>query len=392
MCHAKGANYPGKKFKVVFNAAVSGDQPETIVDIFDEISDWWGWGLNRLAYALHGVSGPIRVRVNSYGGDLLQGLAIMNFLRDYAGEVTVEVLGVAASAATFIVAGGDKVRMREGSFLMIHNPFMLAVGGAEELDSAAISLRKMEDEMIEVYLSDIRKRGKFEKETDDSLRAKIRGWMDAETWFTSSEAVEVGLADEVVAATMTEASQAIEEAAAYSPESFQNFRNTPERVLNLISANKKNTDQMPTENKTTDKKKKSLWARLENFLNSLETEEVVTDETEEVVTDTPDLETARQTLEDAGYVVTEANAEGDNEEESEESAENEEDESEETTEVANKFTQEDIDNAVKKALADAGRKKAAANPGGPAASDSKKETRIDAIRKRQLRCLMIWPI
>lgn len=346
-----------------------------MVDIFDEISDWWGWGLNRLAYALHGVSGPIRVRVNSYGGDLLQGLAIMNFLRDYAGEVTVEVLGVAASAATFIVAGADEVRMREGSFLMIHNPFMLTVGGADELDSAAEALRKMEGEMVEVYLSDIRKRKKFPKETDDALRAKIRGWMDAETWFTSAEAVEYGFADAVVKSTETEADQAITEAVEHSPESFQNFKNAPQRVLNLISANKKTTDTMPT-----DTKKPGLLKRFENFLNSLEATEATETETTETEETVDPVEAARKTLEDAGYTVSEANSDGDTE------AETEEAETEEEAPAAEaKFTQADIDAAVQNAINDAKRKKAAANPAAPAASKPEKpENKADKIRKEAL--------
>src|SRR5690606_38520362 len=124
-------------FRVQFLNAAAGEQPEIVVDIFDYIDDWWGWGVDRLARALYGQTGPIRVRVNSYGGDLLQGLAIMNLLRAHPGDVTVEVMGIAASAATFIVAGADKVVMRGGSFLMIHNPFTLAVGTADEMQSSA---------------------------------------------------------------------------------------------------------------------------------------------------------------------------------------------------------------------------------------------------------------
>lgn len=368
-----------KKFRVAYNAAGSDSQPETVVDIFDDISDWWGWGLNRLAYALHGVSGPIRVRLNSYGGDLMQGLAIMNFLRDYSDTVTVEVLGIAASAATFVAAGGDKVNMREGSFLMIHNPFMLAIGGADEMEQGAAALRKMEDEMTSVYLSGMRKRKKFEKETDDSLRAKIRAWMDAETWFTSKEAVENGFADEVVQATETETDQAITEAAAFSPESFQNYRNAPQRVLNLISANKK-TDTMPN---TTDQKQ-SLWKRFENFFNSLEAD-AETETAEAAGTETAEvdpIEAARQTLEDAGYVVTESNASTDEEAETETA---EAEATEAVTETATaQFTQADVDAAVQKALNDAKRKKAPANPAAPAAGNSKPVSKAEKIRKEAL--------
>lgn len=272
--------------------AAAGEQPETVVDIFDYIDDWWGWGVDRLARALYGHTGPIRVRVNSYGGDLLQGLAIMNLLRAHPGDVTAEVMGIAASAATFVVAGADRVVMREGSFLMIHNPFTVAIGNADEMQSSADALRKMETEMANVYLSGMRKRKKMDGTTDDKALAQIRDWMNAETWFTSAEAVENGFADEVDKGAQAETDSAIQSAAAASNDTAMQYHNTPNRVLNLISANKKTTDTMS--------KEKSILDKIADLINPPKAEA----ETPAPAVPAADpVEEAKKTLEAAGYTV-----------------------------------------------------------------------------------------
>jgi ATP-dependent protease ClpP protease subunit len=295
-----------RKFKVVFNAASADQQPEAVVDIFEDISDWWGWGVNRLARALYGHTGPIRVRVNSYGGDLLQGMAIMNLLRSHPGEVTVEVMGIAASAATFIVAGANKVLMREGSFLMIHNPWTGVLGEASDLENTADSLRKMQDEMVSVYLSGMKKRKKAGSD-DAATRATIQDWMDKETWMTSEEAVNNGFADEVLSGYAADTETAIQSAAA-SHDTSTMYQNTPQRVLNLISANK-NTPDMAIESK-------GILEQIKNLLNppasteapAVETpaEQVDTAASDESAEEADPIEAARQVLESAGYTVTDA--------------------------------------------------------------------------------------
>lgn len=281
-----------KKFRVQFMNAAAGEQPETVVDIFDYIDDWWGWGVDRLARALYGHTGPIRVRVNSYGGDLLQGLAIMNLLRAHPGDVTAEVMGIAASAATFVVAGADKVVMREGSFLMIHNPFTVAIGNADEMQSSADALRKMETEMANVYLSGMRKRKKMDGTTDEKALAQIRDWMNAETWFTPSEAVANGFADEVDKGAQAETDTAIQSAAAAHPDTATQYHNTPKRVMNLISANKKTTDTMS--------KEKGLIDQIRDLINPPKAE---AESPASAATETDPVEEAKKTLEAAGYTV-----------------------------------------------------------------------------------------
>lgn len=277
-----------KKFTVRFSNDASGQ--DVTVDIFDIIDDWWGWGVDRLARALHGHTGAIKVRVNSFGGDLLQGLAIKNFLAEHPGTVTVEVMGVAASAATFIVAGADRALMHEGSFLMIHNPLLFTYGNADELEQGAGTLKKMEGEMANVYLSAMKKRKHLEDEA--ATLAKIRAWMDAETWFTPAEAVEYGFADEVVQSG-TQSDTAIQ----VSAQSFQNFqnayRNTPQRVLNLTHTQD-----------TTMSDKNGIIEQIRSLLSPAKA-----DATTDATPAEDPVEAAKKLLEQSGYAVTEKSAE-----------------------------------------------------------------------------------
>lgn len=346
--------------------AADGQQAETVVDIFDYIDDWWGWGVDRLARALYGHTGPIRVRVNSYGGDLLQGLAIMNLLRAHPADVTVEVMGIAASAATFIVAGADRVIMREGSFLMIHNPFTVAIGTADEMQSTAAALGKMEEEMANVYLSGMRKRKKYEDLTDEKALAQIRDWMNSETWFTSQEAVDNGFADEVDKGAQAETDTAIQTAAAASNDTAMQYRNTPQRVLNLI-AHTKTTDTMS--------KEKSILDKISDLLNpaKAEAEAAESAPASEVTEPAADpVEEARKTLEAAGFTVTEKAVEPE--------AAPAEAKAEPAKVEAKTYTEEEVEAVVVKAIEAANAKKAAAqNPVTPKAN-GQKPSKADSLR------------
>jgi ATP-dependent protease ClpP protease subunit len=205
---------------------------EISIDIFGEISDWWGVNIGNIARQLIGSTSPLRVRLSSPGGDLLQGFGIMNLLRDYPGEVTVDVVGLAASAASFILMGADRVVMNPGSFLMIHNPATMAYGDAGTLESQGEALRKMEEEMGNVYVSAMRKREKYQDKTDEELTGMVKEWMNKETWFTPQEAIASGFADEI-----SNEPQAVSDEAIMSGASavYSNFQNTPQRVTNMLS-------------------------------------------------------------------------------------------------------------------------------------------------------------
>ena len=207
------------------------DSNDTL-DIFGEIAEYWGVDLAYVNGRLHGgSSGPLKVRVNSVGGDLLQGMAIKSLLEDYKGTVTADVLGIAASAASAILMGADRIRMYRGSFIMIHNPWTMAGGDARALKTAVDSLKVMQSELAQVYVDAILKRKGGDP---NEVYARVIQWMDAETWFSPDDAVAVGLADEIIGVQSKVSDTAIK-AAAHK----LNFTQTPVRVKNLIMATKK---------------------------------------------------------------------------------------------------------------------------------------------------------
>ncbi len=136
---------------------------------------------------LNGGNGDITVWINSPGGDCVAAAQIYNMLRDYKGNVTVKVDGIAASAASVIAMAGDKVLMSPVSMLMIHNPMTVAYGSSDEMQKAIEMLSSVKDSIVNAY----------EIKTGLS-RAKLSHLMDAETWMDANKAVELGFADDIL--------------------------------------------------------------------------------------------------------------------------------------------------------------------------------------------------
>lgn len=135
--------------------------------------------------ALAGVTGgEVEVHINSYGGDMFEGIAIKNYLIQHPAKVTVVIDGLAASAASIIAMGGDTILMPRDTQLMIHNPWTFAAGNAKELRKVADDLDKSQTSIEETYL----KRFKGE-------RSELQALLDEETFLTAEEAVALGLAD-----------------------------------------------------------------------------------------------------------------------------------------------------------------------------------------------------
>lgn len=170
----------------------ASDDEDRSISIFDVIgADYWtgeGVTVKRIAGALRALGkGPVMVNVNSPGGDLFEGLAIYNLLREHPGEVTVKVLGLAASAASVIAMAGDTVQIARAGFLMIHNTWVIALGNRNDLRDTADWLEPFDAAMADVYSA----RSGIEPK-------RIAKLMDAESWIGGSAAVDDGFADELL--------------------------------------------------------------------------------------------------------------------------------------------------------------------------------------------------
>lgn len=126
------------------------------------------------------------VHINSAGGNVWQGIAIYTALKSHPARVNVFIDGIAASIASVIASAGDTVSISDAGMVMIHNPWAITVGDANELRKQADMQDKVRDAMIAAYQSRIAM-------TDDELRAA----MDAETWYTAQETVDIGFADAI---------------------------------------------------------------------------------------------------------------------------------------------------------------------------------------------------
>lgn len=171
-------------------AAKSDDNSISVFDVIG--ADWYGDGVtaSRIAAALRAIGGAdVTVNINSPGGDMFEGLAIYNLLREYDGKVTVKVLGLAASAASIIAMAGDEVQIGRGAFLMIHNCWVYAMGNRHDLAQVAADMEPFDKAMNDIYGA----------RTGLSSEA-IEVMMNAETYIGGSDAVEKGFADRLLAA------------------------------------------------------------------------------------------------------------------------------------------------------------------------------------------------
>lgn len=171
-------------------AAKSDDNSISVFDVIG--ADWYGDGVtaSRIAAALRSIGGAdVTVNINSPGGDMFEGLAIYNLLREYEGKVTVKVLGLAASAASIIAMAGDEVQIGRGAFLMIHNCWVYAMGNRHDLQQIAADMVPFDKAMNDIYSA----RTGLDADTIDAM-------MDAETYIGGSDAVEKGFADRLLSA------------------------------------------------------------------------------------------------------------------------------------------------------------------------------------------------
>ncbi len=162
------------------------------ISIYDVIGyDYWtgeGVTAKRIAAALRSIGpGPVTVNINSPGGDLFEGMAIYNLLREHEGTVTVKILGLAASAASIIAMAGDTVQIARAGFLMIHNCWVVAQGNRHDLREFADTMEPFDAAMADIYAA----------RTGRDV-ATVQRQMDGETWIGGSQAIEQGFADELL--------------------------------------------------------------------------------------------------------------------------------------------------------------------------------------------------
>lgn len=171
-------------------AAVAKD--DNTISILEPIGvDFWtgdGVTAKRVNAALRSIGKkPVTVLINSPGGDFFEGLSIYNLLRAHDAKVTVQILGIAASAASVIAMAGDEIQIAKSGLMMVHNSQWVAIGDRHVMSETADTMATFDKAMRGVYAD---RTGLPDKE--------VGAMMDATTFLGSEEAIDKGYADELL--------------------------------------------------------------------------------------------------------------------------------------------------------------------------------------------------
>lgn len=177
--------------------SIKAESDVNTINIFDFIGEdyWTGEGVNpkTISQALADIGdADVTVNINSPGGNMFDGLAIHSLLRAHKGNVTVKILGIAASAASVIAMAGDEIQIAKSGFLMIHNAWVYAGGNRIELRETADYLEPFDRSMADIYA-----------DRSGIKAAAISEMMDAETYISGADAVSQGFADALLEADVT---------------------------------------------------------------------------------------------------------------------------------------------------------------------------------------------
>jgi ATP-dependent Clp endopeptidase proteolytic subunit ClpP len=199
----------------------SDNEAEVEVSIYDEIGFGGVTAKDFMAEVKKFKGQHIHLRINSVGGSVIEGAAIYNALRRHKGGLTVHVDGLAASMASVIAMAGEEVYIADNAMLMIHNPWSMTMGDADDLRKEADVLDKLKNTLVNAYAK------KTGMETED-----IAAMMDEETWLNATQSVAMGFADEI--------EDGIEAAASISPatarQRFDTFSNSMRKTAKTIKA------------------------------------------------------------------------------------------------------------------------------------------------------------
>jgi ATP-dependent protease ClpP protease subunit len=173
------------------SAVAGGDSVITMFDVIGE--DFWSGGgitAKKVTAQLRAIGDrPIEVQINSPGGDMFEGIAIFNVLREHPQPITVKVMGMAASAASIIAMAGDDIQIGAASFVMIHNCWVVAIGNRHDMAETAEWLAPFDQAMVDLYAT----------RTGQDAKS-VAKWMDAETYMSGTQAIERGFANSLLAA------------------------------------------------------------------------------------------------------------------------------------------------------------------------------------------------
>ena len=210
----------------------AGHQSDADIYIYDEIG-FWGVTAKQFISDLNALGDitHINLHINSPGGDVFEGIAIFNALKNHGASITVYVDGVAASMASVIAMAGDPIIMPENAFMMIHKPWGVSGGDANDMRDYADLLDKVEGVLLPAYAQ---KTGK----TTDEIAAMLAD----ETWMSGAECLAHGFADQVT--------PAVKAMACIQSKRTEEFKKMPESIRNMIIPPRNSAQREPEKQNT----------------------------------------------------------------------------------------------------------------------------------------------
>lgn len=258
----EGSAKPHEPFWKFLNVE-DGGEPEVELDGFISEYSWYEDDITPKKFKddlqTYGKGGPIKIRIHSYGGDVIAASLMNTILRDYPGYKTVQIDGIAASAATVVAMAGDKVKIQDTAYFMIHDPlvmFFLAVLNIEELKRMADSLEAVKAGIVNAY----------EGKTGLS-RTRLSRLMTDETWMDAQKAMDLGFVDEIITAGDQKVAIPVENAAVVNV--LRNYAKVPPAVMQAITQlNMQPKEESSTPPMTADMKREAqtLDERIQKIL------------------------------------------------------------------------------------------------------------------------------
>ena len=232
-----------------WNIKAAADKSAEVYIYGDIVSDKWSdtditaASFNESLKELGEVD-TLNIYINSYGGSVFQGQAIYSILKRHSAHKNIYIDGIAASIASLIAMAGDTIYMPENAMMMVHRPWGVVIGNAQDMRKEADALDRILSAMIPAYMA------KVGQKTDEFTLLEL---VDAETWLTAEDAFKYGFADEITK------EQAV--AASASREIIDRYTNMPETAKALLKKEAKSKEPGPSQKEglaTEDLRKRRL--------------------------------------------------------------------------------------------------------------------------------------
>lgn len=232
----RGEGYVSPSMPRVRNAAESGGENEIWLygEIYDdywyeeyggEVTEYYGiWTPKMIRDSLRRFGNEdVTIHIHSAGGYVEDASAIRAIITSHPGKVTCRINGLCASAAVMVAISGDRVLMQDSAYLMIHNPWTIALGDVDELKRAIKSLQASKKGIIEAYQSRCH-----------LSAVELDKMMNDETWLTGQEALEAGFVDVVLGAKPEKVADEVKATTNRLRNVLSLFRHVPEDVRAMM--------------------------------------------------------------------------------------------------------------------------------------------------------------